>query len=167
MFSTQADNCIPICWYFWHICIWTLYWKSIKLVYQVKGEEENQLFVSDFCRLLRHAIEKARGPILHSKTRGPWWPWIAILSHFPNKWILHLRSLVQTCDPRDWAIFDPKGHYMNKTDKGLQGDATYQESKLYSFQFQRRILKLVFFVPMFQLVIPGVGSVLTPKESNE
>ena len=41
----------------------------------------------------------------------------------------------------------------NKIDKGLQGDATYQKSNLYPFQFQRRrILKLVFFVPMFQLV---------------
>ena len=54
---------------------------------------------------------------------------------------------------------------MNKIDKGLQGDATYQKSKLYPFQFQRRrILKLVF-VPMFKLVTPGVGSVLTPKKS--
>ena len=64
--------------------------------------------------------------------------------------------------------FDPKGHHMNKIDKGLQGDATYQKSKLYPFQFQRRrIFKLVFFVPMFQLVNPGVGSVLTPKLSYE
>ena len=64
--------------------------------------------------------------------------------------------------------FDPKGHHTNKIDKGLQGDATYQIFKLYPFQFQRRrILKLVFFVPMLQLVTPGVGSVLTPKESYE
>ena len=34
--------------------------------------------------------------------------------------------------------FDPKGHHMNKIDKGLQGDATYQKTKLYPFQFQRR-----------------------------
>ena len=60
--------------------------------------------------------------------------------------------------------FDPKGHHMNKIDKGLQGDTTYQISKLYPFQ-RRRILNLIFFVPMFQLVTPGVGSVLTPKES--
>ena len=64
--------------------------------------------------------------------------------------------------------FDPKGHHMNKIDKGLQGDATYQKSKLYPFQFQRRrILKLVFLVPIFQLVTPRVGSVLNPKESYE
>ena len=76
--------------------------------------------------------------------------------------------LVPSCDPRGGASFDPKGHCMNKIDKGLQGDATYQESKLYPLQFQRRrILKLVFFVPMLQLVIPRVGSVLTPKESYE
>ena len=37
--------------------------------------------------------------------------------------------------PRGGASFDPKGHHMNKIDKGLQGDATYQKSKLYPFQF--------------------------------
>ena len=77
-------------------------------------------------------------------------------------------TFVPTCDPRDGASFDPKGHHMNEIDKGLQGDATYQKSKFYPFQFQRRrILKLVFFFPMFQLVTPEVGSVLTPKESYE
>ena len=59
-------------------------------------------------------------------------------------------------------VLIPMGHHMNKIDKGLQGDATFQKSKLYPFQFQRRrILKLVFFVPIFQIVTP----VLTPKES--
>ena len=63
--------------------------------------------------------------------------------------------LVPTCDPQVEASFDPKGHHMNKIDKRRLGDATYQKSKLYPFQFQRRrILKLVFFVPMFQLVTP-------------
>ena len=76
--------------------------------------------------------------------------------------------LVPTCDPRGGASFNTKGHHMNTIDKGLQGDAAYQKSKLYPYQFQRRrILKLVFFVPMFQLVTPGVGSVLTQKESYE
>ena len=47
---------------------------------------------------------------------------------------------------------------MNKIDKGLQGDAKYQKSKLYPFQFKgRRILKLVFFVPMLKLVTPLWG----------
>ena len=27
-----------------------------------------------------------------NNTRGPWWPWIAHLSHFTCKWILHLCS---------------------------------------------------------------------------
>ena len=76
--------------------------------------------------------------------------------------------LVPTCDPRGGVNFDPKGHHVNNIDKGLQGDAIYQISKLYPFSFQRRIiLKLVFFVPLFQLVTLGVGSVLTPKESYE
>ena len=44
-----------------------------------------------------------------------------------------------------------------------QGDATYQLSKLYTFQFQRRRnLKFAVFVSIFQLVTPGTGSVLTP-----
>ena len=35
---------------------------------------------------------------------------------------------VPTFDPRGGASFDPKGHHMNKIDKGLQGDATKMES---------------------------------------
>ena len=85
---------------------------------------------------------------------------------FPTNSFYIFVPLVPTCDPGGGASFDPKGHHMNKIDKGLQGDATYQKTKLYPFQFQRRrILKLVFFVPMFQLVTHGVGSVVTPKES--
>ena len=41
-------------------------------------------------------------------------------------------------------------------------------SKLYAFQFQRkRILKIGFFVPMFQLVTPGVGPIFTPGASSK
>ena len=61
----------------------------------------------------------------------------------------------------------PGTSYMNKIDKGQQRHATYHKSKLYPFQFQRRVLKLVFFVPMFQFVTPEVGSVLTKGESYE
>ena len=57
---------------------------------------------------------------------------------------------------------------MNKLGRGLQGDATYQISNLYAIQFHRKkILKMGFFVPMFQLVTPGVGPVLTPGASYE
>ena len=46
--------------------------------------------------------------------------------------------------------------------QGPQGDAKNQISKLYAFLFQRRkILKMGFFVPMFHLVTPGVGQILT------
>ena len=52
---------------------------------------------------------------------------------------------------------------MNKLGRGPQGNATYQISKLYAFQFQRRrFLKFAVFGSMFQLVTPGAGSVLTP-----
>ena len=88
---------------------------------------------------------------------------------FPSKLILPIFvPIVPTCDPRVGASFDPQGYHMNKIDKSPQGDATYQKSKLYPFQFhRRRNLKLVFFVPMFKLVTPGVGSVLTLGESYE
>ena len=87
---------------------------------------------------------------------------------FPTNESYIFVPFVPTCDPQGGASVDPKGHHVNKIDKGLQGDATYRKSKLYLFQFQRRrILKLVFFVPLFKLVTPGVGSVWTPKESYE
>ena len=61
-----------------------------------------------------------------------------------------------------------QGHIMNKLGRGPQGDATYQISNLYAIQYQRRkILKMSFFVPMFQLVTPGAGPVLTPGTSYE
>ena len=83
---------------------------------------------------------------------------------FPTNGFYISVPLVPTCDPRGGASFDLTGHHMNKTDKGLRGDATYQKSMLYPFQFQRkRILKLVFFLPMFQPVTPWVGSVLSPR----
>ena len=61
---------------------------------------------------------------------------------FPTNEFYIFVPLVPTCDPRDGASFDPKGHHVNKIGKGLQGDATYRKSKLCPFQFQRRrILK--------------------------
>ena len=55
---------------------------------------------------------------------------------------------------------------MNKLSRGAQGDAKNQISKLYAFQFhRRRILKMGFFVPVFQLVNPRVGAILTPGAS--
>ena len=62
----------------------------------------------------------------------------------------------------------PQKHHMKKLGRGSQGDAAYQISKLYPFQFQRRrILKMGFFVPMFELVAPGAVPVLTPEASYE
>ena len=44
---------------------------------------------------------------------------------------------------------------MNKRDRGLQGDATYQ------------ISKFVFFVPMLQLVTPKQGPLFSQGSSYE
>ena len=57
---------------------------------------------------------------------------------------------------------------MNKLGRGPQGDAAFQTSKLYVFQFQRRkILKMGVCVPMFQLVTLLAWSVLTPGGSYD
>ena len=77
-------------------------------------------------------------------------------------------SIVPTCEPPPpprpgWVSLDP-GHHVNKIDKGLQGNATFQKSKLYPLQLERRrILKLVFFVPMYQLVTPQGGASFDPR----
>ena len=59
-------------------------------------------------------------------------------------------------------------HHMYKLIRSLKGDATYQMSKLYAIQFQRRrILNFALFVPMFKLVDPWAGPVLTPGAPYE
>ena len=68
----------------------------------------------------------------------------------------------------DEASFDPMGHHMNKIDKGLQGDAIYQISMLYPFQFQRRrILKLGLLSSYIPTCDPQGGVSFDPKESYE
>ena len=70
--------------------------------------------------------------------------------------------------PPGWGQFWPHEHNMNKLGGCPQGDAKNQISKLYTFQFQRkRILKMGFFVPMFQLVTHGLGPILTLGASYE
>ena len=54
----------------------------------------------------------------------------------------------------------PPRHHMNKLGRDPQGDATYQISKLYAFQYQRRIKNfevccLCFYVPTFGPPPPG------------
>ena len=39
---------------------------------------------------------------------------------------------VPNCNSQGGASFDPKDHQLNKTDKGLQGDATYHLSSITS-----------------------------------
>ena len=70
--------------------------------------------------------------------------------------------------PPGWGQFWPHEHHMNKLGRCPQGDAKNQISKLYTFLFLRkRILKMGFFVPMFQLVTPGLGPILTLGASYE
>ena len=37
-----------------------------------------------------------------------------------------LCSYIPTCDYRDGASFDPRGHHLNKLGRGLKRDAIYQ-----------------------------------------
>ena len=68
--------------------------------------------------------------------------------------------------PRAGLVLSPGAFFMNKHGRGPKGDVTYQLSNLYAIRFQRRkILKMGFFVPMFQLVTPGAGPVLTSGAS--
>ena len=58
----------------------------------------------------------------------------------------------------------PQEHHMNTLGRGPQGGAAYQISKLYAFQFQkRRILKMGFFVPIFQNVTPQIRASFDPR----
>ena len=60
------------------------------------------------------------------------------------------------------------GASMKKLGRGPQGDAIYQISKLWAFQFQgRRILKFSCFFLMFQHATPGAGPVLITGASYE
>ena len=69
--------------------------------------------------------------------------------------------------PRARLVLTPGGFY-EQLGRGPQGDATYKISNLYAIQYQRRkILKMGFFVPMFQLVTSGAGPVLTTGASYE
>ena len=78
-----------------------------------------------------------------------------------------LSSYVPTCDPPPppGGANLPQGLHTNKLERGPQVNAI---SKLCAFQFQRRsILKMGFFVSMFQFVIPGAGPGFTPGASYE
>ena len=72
----------------------------------------------------------------------------------------------QLVTPGVRPVLTPPEHHMNKLGRCPQGDAKNQISKLYTFQ-RKRILKMEFFVPMFQLVTPGLGPILTLGASYE
>ena len=71
--------------------------------------------------------------------------------------------MFQTCDPRGGASFDPRGIlWTNLVEVHKETPHTkYQISTPSSFREEKK-LKMGFFVPMFQLVTPGNGPVLTP-----
>ena len=61
--------------------------------------------------------------------------------------------------PPGQGQFGPQGHHMNNLGRSPLGDTTYKISKLCTFQFQRRrIIRLSFFVPMFQTCDPRGGA---------
>ena len=74
---------------------------------------------------------------------------------FKRKSILNFAFFVPTCMFKlvtlgAGPILDPGASYESR---GPQGDTAYEISKLYAFQFQRRIiLEMGFFVPKFRIV---------------
>ena len=72
---------------------------------------------------------------------------------------------VPTCDTQGGVGFDPKGHHMNKIDKGQQGDATYRKSKLYPFQFQeKKNFEVGFLCSYVPTCDPWGGASFDPKD---
>ena len=67
---------------------------SLLQSYELRGK---QPFVSDFSRLLRHAIEKGRGPILYSKkkTETPWGTKLMFSENCENQNIIMSKSNLQ------------------------------------------------------------------------
>ena len=49
--------------------------------------------------------------------------------------------------PPGQGQFWPQGHHMNKLGRGPQGDDVYQISKLYAFQFQRKRISKISYLP--------------------
>ena len=80
-----------------------------------------------FWRLLGSSLLKT---LWEKEKRGPWWPWIAHLSHFPHNWILHLCSFGSNLWPSGWGHFWLLRNHMNKIDTGQHRDAKYQIPKL-------------------------------------
>ena len=94
--------------------------------------------------------------MLHTKYQG------SRPSSFRVEELWNFRSvfLCSTYDPQSGLVLTPGVFHklINKLGRGPQGDATYQISNLYAIQFQKRkILKMGFFVPMFQFVTPGAS----------
>ena len=76
--------------------------------------------------------------------------------------------MFQLVPPRTGPVLT-QGHHMNKLGGGPHGDSAYQISKFHTVKFlkKKRILKVGFFVPTFQLVTPRAGPVLSSGASYE
>ena len=100
-----------------------------------------------------------------TRTRGPWWPWIAHLSHFPH----YMNSTfvvtnVPTCDPLVGASSDSRGIIWIKLTKVHKEMLyiKYESSAPSSFRKEEfwslpSLFLCSFFVP--KLVTPGAGPV--------
>ena len=75
--------------------------------------------------------------------------------------------LVPTCDLRVGACFDPKGHHMNKIDKGLQGVLHTKVNALSLQVLEKKNFEVGLLCSYVPTCDPIVGSVLSPKESYE
>ena len=115
-------------------------WTSLEfcLLVQSSIKQLRQIFLCNATKVLikKHRLLQALLSQMIIITRGPWWSWIAHLSHFPHNWILHLCSFGSTCDPQGGASFDSKGIIwirLIKVHKELL-NIKYQRSNPFSFR---------------------------------
>ena len=102
---------------------------------------------------------------LEEPTRGPWWPWIAHLSHFPHKMNSTFSfTIVPTCDPRAGASFDPRGIILIEL---IKVHKTMLHTKNQSFRPSRFREEEFWILPSLsyvQICDPMARPILTPRD---
>ena len=75
-------------------------------------------------------------------------------------------SNVQNCDPGAGQVLTPGTSYVNLIEFHKEMLHAKYQSSTYS-SFREKKMKISFFVPLFKLVTPGTGPILTPGASYE
>ena len=104
------------------------------------------------------SLVEVQNEMLHTKYQS------CIPSNFREQvfWSFPFLFLCSNLCPQWWRQSWPKGHHMYKLGGGPLIDTTYRISMLCAFQRPRKgLLKFSTFFPMFKLVTPVTGPVLS------